>query len=304
MKETWQQILNIGLEFWNTVVVESITQIGLIDIIDIILLTVVFYYIYRFVRDRRAGKLAFGLFVIMAIMACAEIFHMRAIQYVLKNFYQVGIIAIIIIFQPELRAALEKMGGTPLSGLKGLGGGENRDMVALTHAVDNLCEAVCDLSLDKTGALIVIERSTRLGEYIKPGDEINATLSPMLLRNLFFNKAPLHDGAVILRDMRIQAAGCLLPLSTNEEIDKNLGTRHRAGIGISEVSDAVVVIVSEETGVISVACGGELTRNYNYNSLKQELLRQLSHSTIPFVPKHRGDADRGDQNGSASRPKP
>ena len=280
------------MSFVETSILEPLYQIGVLDVIDILLLTVVFYYIYRFVRDRRAGKLAIGLLLIMGIMACSEIFHMRAIQFVLENFYQVGIIAIIIVFQPELRAALEKMGGAaPLTGLKGLGGGENRDMVALTHAVDNLCEAVCDLSLDKTGALIVIERSTKLGEYIKPGDEINATLSPMLLRNLFFNKAPLHDGAVIIRDMRIQAAGCLLPLSTNEEIDKNLGTRHRAGIGISEVSDAVVVIVSEETGVISVACGGDLKRNFNYNSLKKELLGQLTHNAVPFSVKREKESN-------------
>ena len=286
MEMTWQSILSAAIAFLKTGIIEPLSQIGVMDVIDILLLTVVFYYIYRFVRDRRAGKLAMGLLLILGIMACSEIFHMRAIQFVFKNFYQVGITAIIIVFQPELRAALEKMGGaTPLTSLKGLGNGENRDMVALTHAVDNLCEAVCDLSLDKTGALIVIERSTKLGEYIKPGDEINATLSPMLLRNLFFNKAPLHDGAVIIRDMRIQAAGCLLPLSTNEEIDKNLGTRHRAGIGITEVSDAVVVIVSEETGVISLACGGELKRNFNYNSLKKELLSQLSHNTVPFVGK-------------------
>ena len=286
MEKTWQNILSVAADFFETGICEPFSQIGVMDVIDILLLTVVFYYIYRFVRDRRAGKLAIGLLLIMGIMACSEIFHMRAIQFVFKNFYQVGITAIIIVFQPELRAALEKMGGAaPLTSLKGLGGGENRDMVALTHAVDNLCEAVCDLSLDKTGALIVIERSTKLGEYIKPGDEINATLSPMLVRNLFFNKAPLHDGAVIIRDMRIQAAGCLLPLSTNEEIDKNLGTRHRAGIGISEVSDAVVIIVSEETGVISLACGGALKRNFNYNSLKKELLSQLSHNSVPFTSK-------------------
>ncbi len=292
MEETLQYILSVGISFLKTHVLEAFRQISVIDVIDILLLTVVFYYIYRFVRDRRAGKLAVGLLLIMAIMACSEVFEMRAIQYVFQNFYQVGFIAIIIVFQPELRAALEKMGGAaPLTGLKSLGNAENRDMVALTHAVDNLCEAVCDLSLDKTGALIVIERTTKLGEYIKPADEINATLSPMLLRNLFFNKAPLHDGAVIIRDMRIQAAGCLLPLSTNEEIDKNLGTRHRAGIGITEVSDAVVIIVSEETGVISFACGGNLKRNYNYNSLKKELLSQLSHSTSAFTPKRDKDND-------------
>ena len=292
MELTWQNIVAAGKSLLETSFLDTINQMGVMDVIDILLLTVVFYYIYRFVRDRRAGKLAVGLLLIMGIMACSEIFHMRAIQFVFENFYQVGIIAIIIVFQPELRAALEKMGGAaPLTGLKGLGGGENRDMVALTHAVDNLCEAVCDLSLDKTGALIVLERSTKLGEYIKPGDEINATLSPMLVRNLFFNKAPLHDGAVIIRDMRIQAAGCLLPLSTNEEIDKNLGTRHRAGIGITEVSDAVVIIVSEETGVISVACGGNLKRNFNYNSLKKELLGQLTHNAAPFSAKREKESN-------------
>ena len=286
MEKTWQTILSAAMTFFEKGVLDSFSQIGVMDVIDILLLTVVFYYIYRFVRDRRAGKLTIGLLLIMGIMIFSEIFHMRAIQFVFKNFYQVGITAIIIVFQPELRAALEKMGGAaPLTSLKGLGGGEKGDMVALTHAVDNLCEAVCDLSLDKTGALIVIERTTKLGEYIKPGDEINATLSPMLVRNLFFNKAPLHDGALIIRDMRIQAAGCLLPLSTNEEIDKNLGTRHRAGIGISEVSDAVVIIVSEETGVISLACGGALKRNFNYNSLKKELLSQLSHNSVHFPSK-------------------
>jgi diadenylate cyclase len=293
MEKTLQNILSFVKTFSEAYVLEAFRHIGVIDVIDILLLTVVFYCIYRFVRDRRAGKLAIGLLLIMGIMACSEVFDMRAIQYVFANFYQVGFIAIIIVFQPELRAALEKMGGaTPLTGLKSLGSAENRDMVALTHAVDNLCEAVCDLSLDKTGALIVIERSTKLGEYIKPADEINATLSPLLIRNLFFNKAPLHDGAVIIRDMRIQAAGCLLPLSTNEEIDKNLGTRHRAGIGITEVSDAVVIIVSEETGVISLACGGALKRNFNYNSLKKELLSQLSHSTAPFVTKREKETEK------------
>ena len=293
MEKTLQNILSVVKTFSETYVLEALRHIGVIDVIDVLLLTVVFYGIYRFIRDRRAGKLAIGLLLIMGIMACSEVFGMRSIQYVFKNFYQVGFIALIIVFQPELRAALEKMGGaTPLTGLKSLGSAENRDMVALTHAVDNLCEAVCDLSLDKTGALIVIERSTKLGEYIKPADEINATLSPLLIRNLFFNKAPLHDGAVIIRDMRIQAAGCLLPLSTNEEIDKNLGTRHRAGIGITEVSDAVVIIVSEETGVISLACGGALKRNFNYNSLKKELLSQLSHSTAPFVTKREKETEK------------
>ena len=276
MEQTWQNILSAAISFFKMGVLESLLQIGVMDVIDILLLTVVFYYIYRFVRDRRAGKLAVGLLLIMGIMACSEIFHMRAIQFVFENFYQVGIIAIIIVFQPELRAALEKMGGAaPLTSLKGLGSGENRDMVALTHAVDNLCEAVCDLSLDKTGALIVIERSTKLGEYIKPGDEISATLSPMLIRNLFFNKAPLHDGAVIVRGGRIYAAGCYLPLSEKSDIFKGLGTRHRAAIGLSEQSDSVIIVVSEETGTISIAYKGELFREFTSITLRRKLFELL-----------------------------
>lgn len=285
MGDTLLGVLNSGMDFFRIYVFDPIRNITFIDVLDIILLAVIFYQVYRFTKERRAGKLAMGLLLVLGAMALTALLNMRAIQFIFRNFTQVGLIAIVIVFQPELRAALEKFGGAPLTGLKNLNSGENRDAVAMTHAVDNLCEAVCDLSLDKTGALIVLERTTRLGEYIKPGDEINAVLSPMLLRNLFFNKAPLHDGAVIVRDMRIYAAGCLLPLSTNEDIDKNLGTRHRAGIGISEVSDAVVVIVSEETGVISLACGGELRRNYNYNSLKQDILRLMSHATATL---HKG----------------
>lgn len=285
MQETMQNIANAVVNFWETYVLAAFRQIGVIDIIDILILTVLFYYVYRFVQERRAGKLAVGLLLFVAVMGCAAFFNMRAIQFVLKNFYQLGVISLVIVFQPELRAALDKVGGiAPLTGLKSLGNGENRDVAALTNAVESICEAVCDLSLDKTGALIVIERTTKLGEYIKPGDEVNANLSPLLLRNIFFNKAPLHDGALIIRDMRILAAGCVLPLSTNEEIDKNLGTRHRAGIGITEVSDALVVIVSEETGVISLANGGKLQRNHNYNSLKNELLKQLSPS-MPHGPR-------------------
>jgi diadenylate cyclase len=151
----------------------------------------------------------------------------------------------------------------------------------------------CELmQKEKVGALIVFSRENRLDEYFKTGTVIGGQVTEQLLRNIFVNKAPLHDGAVIIRDMRIQAAGCLLPLSTNEEIDKNLGTRHRAGIGITEVSDAVVIIVSEETGVISLACGGALKRNFNYNSLKKELLSQLSHSTTPFVTKREKETEK------------
>ena len=218
-----------------------------------------------------------GLLLIIAVLVFSTIFEMRAISFILQNFYQVGIFAIIIVFQPELRAALEKVGNTPLSGLLNIGINESRDVASVSAGIDSICEAVCDMSLYKTGALIVIERSVKLGEYIKPSNEINAKMSSRLIQNLFYDKAPFHDGAVIVRDMQLYAAGCVLPLSSNENIDNSLGTRHRAAIGISEVSDAIAVVVSEETGTISIASGGTITRNYNYNSLKHQLTELLIH---------------------------
>ena len=160
-------------------------------------------------------------------------------------------------------------------------------MATINAEIDAICAAASDLSREKVGALIVIERSTKLGEYIKSGVLIDAVISPHILRNLFFNKAPLHDGAVIIRNSRICAAGCFLPLTTQEDLDKDLGTRHRAAIGMSEISDAVVIIVSEETGTISLSVDGNLKRNYNYSSLKQELNVLLTPQMISEEGKHR-----------------
>ncbi len=267
-------------QFWNNIkefVIYPFSDIRFVDILDILLLTFVFYVFYQFIRNRRAGKLMTGLLLIIAVLVFSTIFEMQAISFLLQNFYQVGILAIIIIFQPELRAALEKVGNTPLSGLRNIGVNDSRDISSVTAGVDSICEAVCDMSLYKTGALIVVERDVRLGEYIKPSNEISAKMSSRLLQALFYDKAPFHDGAVIVRDMNIYAAGCVLPLSSNENIDNSMGTRHRAAIGISEVSDAVAIVVSEETGTISITCGGVITRNYNYNSLKHDLVKMLVH---------------------------
>lgn len=273
---------NIFTSLWSGIkeyILYPISDIRFIDIIDILLLALLFYAFYHFIKNRRAGKLMTGLLLIIALLVLSTAFKMHAIKFILQNFYQVGMLAIIIVFQPELRAALEKVGNTPLSGLRNIGMNDTRDMATLNAGIDAVCEAVCDMSLYKTGALIVIERSVKLGEYIKPSNEISAKLSSRLLQNLFYDKAPFHDGAVIIRDMHIYAAGCVLPLTANENIDNSLGTRHRAAIGISEVSDAVAVVVSEETGTISIACEGQISRNFNYNSLKQELLSLLVHNT-------------------------
>jgi diadenylate cyclase len=274
MEQTWQNILSAAISFFKMGVLESLLQIGVMDVIDILLLTVVFYYIYRFVRDRRAGKLAVGLLLIMGIMACSEIFHMRAIQFVFENFYQVGIIAIIIVFQPELRSFLEKVGGTTFHNFKGKLD-KNQD-AAFRNVVSEVCIAADYFSKTKTGALIVFERETKLGDQARTGTVVNADVSSYLLENIFFNKSPLHDGAVIISQGRLHSAGCLLPLSSNVDLIRELGTRHRAGIGMSENSDAVVLIVSEETGIISVAVEGELKRGFDRSTLEEYLNLRLS----------------------------
>ncbi|MGN1129329.1 MAG: diadenylate cyclase CdaA, partial [Candidatus Flemingiibacterium sp.] len=204
-------------------------------------------------------------------LVLSNLLNMHAMQFILHNVFQVGVIAVIIVFQPELRSALEKMGSEPLKGLRSIGEAKSGERAQTLAMISEVTEAVCDMSLDKTGALIVIERTTKLGDIIKSGTVINANPTAFLIRNIFFNKAPLHDGAMVIRDDRLYAAGCFLPLSTNNDIIKDLGTRHRAAIGMSENSDAVIVVVSEETGTISIAVEGQLKRNYSYNTLKSEL---------------------------------
>ena len=209
-------------------------------------------------------------------MVITWIFDMKAMEFIFSKFYQVGLIAIIIMFQPELRLALENIGNAPISNIKHIAN-DTKTNSYIISAIDTITETACSLSMEKTGALIVIERDTKLGEHIRTGTLINAQLSPQLLKNVFFNKAPLHDGAVIIRAHRIFAAGCFLPLSTQEDIVQDLGTRHRAAIGMSEASDAVVIVVSEETGTISIALGDELKRGYSKEELHAELTALLGN---------------------------
>ncbi len=272
--QTFQEFATWIKEFFLEHVVHTVKTIQPKDVVDILLLAVVLYFIYRFIRDRRAGKLLMGLALVLFISIISEALKLRALHFLFGDFRQLGIFAILILFQPELRSVLEKVGGTPFTSFHTIAS-DFRDP-ATTHAeIDAICTAAEDLAREKVGALIVIERSTKLGEYIKSGVYVDASISPHILRNLFFNKAPLHDGAVIIRDGRVCAAGCFLPLSTKEDINKDLGTRHRAAIGLSEISDALVIVVSEETGTISLSVDGNLERNFNYTSLKQRLTSML-----------------------------
>lgn len=275
--EFLKNLLSSLSEIWENSIWTYLRNISWIDILDILVLTLLLHMAYKFMRDRRAGKLALGVMIFLGILILSSVLQMHAIQFIFRNFYQIGLLAVVIVFQPELRAGLEKMGNTPFSGLKNFTS-ETKEIANISADIDVICEAACDMARTKTGALIVLERSTKLGEYIKSGVLVNAQMSSFLLRNIFFNKAPLHDGAVIIRGHRIFAAGCFLPLSTKDDIVQDLGTRHRAAIGLSECSDAVIIVVSEETGAISIAADGELKRNYNYNSLKQDLLKFLVHN--------------------------
>ena len=253
-------------------IANQLSTIRLNDIIDILAVSVLLYYLIKFVKNRRAGKLAVGILLLLAILGISTFFELNVIAYMLKNVVQVGLLAVFIIFQPEIRSMLEEVGN---ESVKNLNLRDATDTTQTKKTIETLCDTARDLSATKTGALIVIERGTKLGDTIKTGVTINADVNTFLLKNIFFNKAPLHDGAVIIRDNRIYACGCFLPLSYNTNIIRNVGTRHRAAIGMSENSDALVLVVSEETGNISIAESGELTRDYTYEALLERLEKEL-----------------------------
>lgn len=266
--QTVQTILHSLGAFFGKIGMQ-IASMSFVDVLDIALLSVLLYYVYRFIRERRAGKLAFGLGLLVVLYAVATLLGMHAISFLFENFFQIGLLALVVLFQPELRAALERVGADPLRSLKSFA--EPKEIAERTAVIDDICIAAGEMSRDRTGALIVIERSTKLGDIMKTGVRIDAVVSQNLLRNIFFNKAALHDGAVIVSDYRLAAAGCFLPLTQNSRISADKGTRHRAGVGMSEVSDAVVIVVSEETGEISLCIGGELIGGQNYTTLRKSL---------------------------------
>lgn len=259
-------------EFFSDII-NVIKTVSVFDIVDIVCVSILLYFLYKFIRDRRAGKLAVGILLLVVVLIISNLLDMYLLQYILQNIFQVGIITLVILFQPEIRSVLEKMGTTPLKGLKSIG--EAKGVANSQAVIDEIVTAACDLAATKTGALIVFERSTKLGDMILTGTVIDAYPAASMIKNIFFNKAPMHDGALIVRDMRLHAAGCFLPLSNNPDIIKDLGTRHRAGIGMSENSDAIVVIISEETGMISTAVEGKLVRGYRKETLTAFLRSQL-----------------------------
>ena len=246
--------------------------LGWMDLIDIIIVSFVIYKAISLVKETRAQTLLKGIIILLVAMQISGLLQLNTINYILRNVMQVGLLALIILFQPELRRILDKVGRSNLGIFKP---DEKFAETGAQDTIKSVTEASKGLSATKTGALIVILRQTKLGEVITTGTPIDAQVSPQLLENLFFPKSPLHDGAVIIDSGRVVAAGCYLPLTDDVSLSKELGTRHRAGIGISETADCVVVIVSEETGKISLALNGNLTRNLSGESLEKWLEKLL-----------------------------
>lgn len=266
--------------------INSILPIRFWDVLDIAVLAVLIYRGFTLVKETRAGGLIKGIiliFIAYLIMAAAK---MKAMAWLLEKVFEIGLLALIVLFQPELRRSLEKVGHSRVSKLPVFSSltAESADALAAKWniAIEAICDACEDLSATTTGALIVVEQESKLGEQIDTGTILNADPSKELFGNIFYPKTPLHDGAVIIRDGMILAAACFLPKPQKEEtINKALGSRHRAAIGMSENSDAIVIVVSEETGTISVAENGDLTRGYTRDSLKKLLRTKLLPEKAP-----------------------
>jgi diadenylate cyclase len=257
------------MEFFKDKIIDTLLSIDLWDVVDIILLAAAFFFVYRFAKKRRAIKLIVGVVLFLALMFLVDAAKLSALGFVFGDFKQLGLIALIIIFQPELRSALEKIGGIRVFNFHVNHG--DKDSVSSHYVIESVSRAAQRLSSAGHGALIVIERHNSLAEYKRTGSSIDAVISPDMLCSIFYKGTALHDGAVIIRDGRIDSAACVLPMTSRVDIDSELGTRHRAAIGTTEVSDAIVIVVSEETGNISLSIEGELERGFTYSTLRTRL---------------------------------
>lgn len=250
---------------------QPVTRMQWTDYLDILLVAFLIYRLLPLIRTPNTMRVAKAVVVVMVILGLAEVLHLYAMSFILNQFLSIGLIALVVLFQPELRRMLDHLGSVRLGALFG-----GVKPVAEMDMVISQTVAACDcMSREKVGALIVFTRETSLEDYVKTGTTIDGQVSEQLIRNIFFPKAALHDGAMIIREGKIKAAGCVLPLSTSDRLAADLGTRHRAGVGMSENSDAVVVIVSEETGTISVAMGGMLKRHLAPKTLEKLLRNAL-----------------------------
>ncbi len=255
----------------------GISSFGVTDVIDIAVVAFIFYKLLRVIHSTSAERAAIGVVLLLVLDGLTDILHLYALNWILDKIIEIGLIALVIVFQPELRRELERFGGGAFRRLTGKEVSRNAEQSVISATV-----AACEImAKERVGVLLAFERNTSLDEYFKTGTLIDAKVTEQLLRNLFFPKASLHDGAVIIRGDRVAAAGCVMPLSSNAHLSSDLGTRHRAGVGTSELSDAVVVIVSEETGTISVAINGMLKRHLAPKTLEKLLVNELMSTEEP-----------------------
>lgn len=274
-----------------------VPTIRIMDIVDILVVAFVIYKIILMLQTTSSARIAKSIVIILLLTALTSVLHMYLMNYLLDKILEIGLLALVIMFQPELRRILEKLGSKSFREILST----KQEMRNIDYVISETVKACEIMSRERTGVLIVFERTSSLEDYQKTGIVIDARVSSELLRNIFFTKASLHDGAVIIRNERIAAAGCVLPLTENRNISSDLGTRHRAGIGMSEVSDAVVVIVSEETGTISVAISGMLKRHLAPQTLEKLLLNELApkeetktRNPLKLLRKQRKEKDDSD----------
>ena len=254
-----------------------IFRITINDVVDILIVAYIFYKMFMFIKDTRAAQVLKGILFLLVATELSNIFNLHTLYWLLVNTLQFGVIAALIIFQPELRAGLEHIGRTQFNffGKSGI----NISEEALNKNIDEIVEALYSLSRQKIGALIIMERETKIGDIINTGTIIDGEVSRQLLINIFIPNTPLHDGAVVIRDNQIKAAACFLPLTQSKDLSKELGTRHRAAIGVSEVSDCISLIVSEETGDVSIAKSGKIYRGVSKERMSNILRSNLKITT-------------------------
>lgn len=250
----------------------DVLDVTLTDVAEIIILAFLIYQILMWIKSTRAWNLLKGFAFVMVLLVVAAIFHMNTILWIAENFFSLGVMVIIIVFQPELRRALEQLGEKNiLTSIVPIESGRKEERTITDRTVTELVKACFEMGSSRTGALIVLEGTVNLEEYERTGIALDSLVSSQLILNIFEKNTPLHDGAVILEGNRLRSATCYLPLSDNMNLSKALGTRHRAALGISEVSDSLTIVVSEETGSVSVAKGGRLLRNLNEEQLREQL---------------------------------
>ena len=258
-------------------VISVINTIEIGDIIDVGIMTFVIYQVIMLAKKSKIAQLLKGVAVLAVVYVIAVNFGLKTVVFILNNLFQFGFIAIIVVFQPEIRRFLEQMGRANIFSLSIFQkkSPEEYEIEELRKTISAICDSAKNMSETRTGALIVMERFSNLSEIKRSGTVVNADITPELIGTIFYEGSPLHDGAMVVENNRICAAGCVLPLSDNFEISKDMGTRHRAALGLSETCDAVIVVVSEETGIISIAKNSKLTRNLNRQSLYSMLSKEF-----------------------------